>query len=630
MRLLDGNDERKPPERQHLPHRKGRTVQLKIIGYASRCACGFAAVLAILFGDSSAQAQTTYTWSGTSSVNWSDAANWGGTAPGSGDIALFNGSTYTYQPTIGSSTSVGGLWDTGSSALAIGGAGTLTLNAATINGNAATGIEMDPGAGPWTISAPIALGAAQTWINNSASLLTVSNVANGGNLLTFAGSGNATISNALSGSGGLTMNGTGYVSLQGNNINYSGSTTVNSGTLQFYNTPGPAGNLGVASGAVLELYASVGESFPYSWVIPGPQTITGAGILRKTGAAELQFGNVQQVNMSGGTIDVEQGILMAGQDGGANFTNNKASLHINAGATFDLWDAQPLYVDALTGSGAVTSYAGYAGGPQNMYVGVSDGSGTFYGTIFDERVSSTSVRSISLTKNGAGIEVLAGSNAYSGGTTVNAGVLTFASTAAQPSAGTTTVAAGATLGLGVGGAGYFGSAAVDALFAGTLPLVNNNATSNVGIDTTAGNFTYSSNISTAKGLTKLGGNMLTLSGNNAYAGPTTIAAGTLQYGALSAIPSGAGYGNVTDNGTLDLAGFSPTINGLSGSGTIDNSSGAGVYTLTVGANNQTSAFSGVIQNSSGIRCLDEDGHGRFDPRRRQRLQRRDDRGRRHA
>ena len=51
------------------------------------------------------------------------------------------------------------------------------------------------------------------------------------------------------------------------------------------------------------------------------------------------------------------------------------------------------------------------------------------------------------------------------------------------------------------------------------------ATSNVGIDTTAGNFTYSSSISsTPKGLIKLGANILTLTGSNAYTGGTTIAA----------------------------------------------------------------------------------------------------------
>ena len=94
------------------------------------------------------------------------------------------------------------------------------------------------------------------------------------------------------------------------------------------------------------------------------------------------------------------------------------------------------------------------------------------------------------------------------------------------------MAAAATLGLGVGtGAAYFGSGSLDSLFAGTMPNVNNDPNSNVGIDTTAGSFTYTSNIaSTTRGLVKLGGNTLTLSGANAYSGPTVVNGGTLRIG----------------------------------------------------------------------------------------------------
>ena len=113
---------------------------------------------------------------------------------------------------------------------------------------------------------------------------------------------------------------------------------------------------------------------------------------------------------------------------------------------------------------------------------------------------------------------------------MNQGVLTLGNTAAQSSSTVTTVAASATLGLGVGMPGYFSSAAVDALFAGTMSGVNNNGSSNVGIDTTAGNFTYSSSISSTRGLTKLGANTLFLTGSNTYGGTTVIDGGTLSLG----------------------------------------------------------------------------------------------------
>ena len=153
-------------------------------------------------------------------------------APGSADVGLFNlGSPYTYQPNLSAAAAVGGLWDTGSGTLTVSGSA-LTLNAATINGNAATGIEMDPNAGALTLSSSLVLGGAQQWINNSSSLLTASGgVANGGYLLTLAGSGNTTVSGGFSGSGGLTMNGSGTATLSGASINYTGATAVNSGTL---------------------------------------------------------------------------------------------------------------------------------------------------------------------------------------------------------------------------------------------------------------------------------------------------------------------------------------------------------------------------------------------------------------
>ena len=54
---------------------------------------------------------------------------------------------------------------------------------------------------------------------------------------------------------------------------------------------------------------------------------------------------------------------------------------------------------------------------------------------------------------------------------------------------------------------------------------------------------------------------------------------------------------------LDLNGFSQTVNGLSGSGTVDDVAGGGASTLTAGANNATSTFSGVIRNTTGTVAL---------------------------
>lgn len=105
--------------------------------------------------------------------------------------------------------------------------------------------------------------------------------------------------------------------------------------------------------------------------------------------------------------------------------------------------------------------------------------------------------------------------------------------------------------------------------------------------------------------TKNGSALATIGTVNTYTSNTIINAGTLQLGVNQAIPGGATAGNVTVNGTLDLAGFTDAINGLNGGGVIDNSTGNG--SLSVGSNNAASSFSGSIGNSGGSLALAKTG-----------------------
>lgn len=104
---------------------------------------------------------------------------------------------------------------------------------------------------------------------------------------------------------------------------------------------------------------------------------------------------------------------------------------------------------------------------------------------------------------------------------------------------------------------------------------------------------------------------------NDYLGNTTIndapSAGrsyALNLGAPEQIPHGAGKGNVTVNtngtgvGTFNLAGFSETINGLNGTGTVTSSAGTPV--LTIGENNAVSNHTGII---TGTLSLVKNGTG---------------------
>lgn len=109
-------------------------------------------------------------------------------------------------------------------------------------------------------------------------------------------------------------------------------------------------------------------------------------------------------------------------------------------------------------------------------------------------------------------------------------------------------------------------------------------------------------------LTKLGDGTLVLEGATSYTGATTISAGTLKLGAAELVPDGSGVGNLTVDGVLELNGFSESVNGLSGSGTIDSNVDAAI-TLTVGGNDAGGTFSGVIQNTAGTLSFEKIGSG---------------------
>ena len=177
-------------------------------------------------------------------------------------------------------------------------------------------------------------------------------------------------------------------------------------------------------------------------------------------------------------------------------------------------------------------------------------------------------------KTGAGVVTLAptapGGNTYSGGTRINQGVVA--------------VGVDNALGASNGGITFNG---------GTLQLNNSfnlaatraivvNAPGGT-VDTQGYTSTVSQGITGAGALNKAGSGALILTGNNAYTGGTTIAAGTLQLGNGGA--SGSIVGNVTNNGALafnrsDTSTFSGVV---SGSGSVAQI-GTGTTILTANNN----------------------------------------------
>ncbi|WP_367870098.1 beta strand repeat-containing protein [Luteolibacter sp. Populi] len=122
--------------------------------------------------------------------------------------------------------------------------------------------------------------------------------------------------------------------------------------------------------------------------------------------------------------------------------------------------------------------------------------------------------------------------------------------------------------------------------------------------TGTGAATLTGQITGPKGL-QLSASPVSITLNNATANPnnydadTTLGTGsTLVLGSADQIPNGALKGSVATAGTLNLGGFSETINGLSGAGTVTSTSGAPV--LTLGDNNAFAIFSGATGGSLAL------------------------------
>ncbi len=260
-----------------------------------------------------------------------------------------------------------------------------------------------------------------------------------------------------------------------NAINFNGGTLKYVGVNTDYSSQFTFG----ASGGTVDTNTQ-NVTFATALTDSGPFTKAGAGILTLTAPNALSGA----IAVTGGTLDL------------GGFPTSVGSLA--SGTTAG---------DLNLGSSVLTTGSG---NNSTVYAGNISGVGAI------------------LVKNGTGIQSLSGTNTYTGGNNVNAGVLVFRTTAAKPASGLVSVAAGASLGLGVGGAGFFSSANVDSLYANTLANVSMDPAAGVGIDTSAGDFTYATSQST-RFLYKLGANVLTLSGTNTYSGTTNIMGGTLKY-----------------------------------------------------------------------------------------------------
>lgn len=175
-------------------------------------------------------------------------------------------------------------------------------------------------------------------------------------------------------------------------------------------------------------------------IYTAPNTITNRSFLNSgsvifSGAGSILFDNGSSQSpsyfrMTGGVLVLRNGVtLRNGANPGGLWTNNLASLSVDATSTFDLWNGNPVYLDALNGAGTIniTNSSGVNwAGARSLTLGVNNGSGTFTGLLGGN--AAIDGGAISLTKVGTGTQILAGPCRYSGATLVQAGTLVISGT----------------------------------------------------------------------------------------------------------------------------------------------------------------------------------------------------------
>ncbi len=138
-------------------------------------------------------------------------------------------------------------------------------------------------------------------------------------------------------------------------------------------------------------------------------TVNAGGIL------ELAKSSSSSVHALGGTLTVNSNGLCRLTGTGGDQIYLGSTMTVNAGGTLDL-NGQSEGGNGLTGAGLIESTTG----PATLTVGMNNGGGTFAGLLTDYAGNA-----LALAKVGTGTQIITGTNAYTGGTTVTLGTLQY-------------------------------------------------------------------------------------------------------------------------------------------------------------------------------------------------------------
>ena len=365
--------------------------------------------------------------------------------------------------------------------------------------------------------------------------------------------GSGSLTGGTTQSGNLLINGgtlkTGFIGHAGG----AGTFILNGGTLQ--SSTGGTFAAPAAVGSAGANLNSAGFTSTFSGAIGGTGTLTkwGSGVVNLSGS-----------NTFTGGIVLRQGAIGVSTSNNLGPAGNPimflgGSLRIN-GTSLTNIDSR------------VVNWSSFNGG-----IDVASAAHTF-------TIASNITGPGSITKEGAGVLLLTGTNSHAGGTVLKAGRLAVAS---SPNLG----GAGSSIGFQGGWLRILGTA---------MPNLNAHAVNwssfNGGFDIADAShtFTITQTIGGGGGLTKEGPGTLVLAAANTFTGNTIINAGVLRMGHPQALQFST-LNFPTGGGTLDLNGHSLSIGGIAGGGGFDLAGG----TLTVGSNNLSTTFSGVISDSIG-------------------------------
>ncbi|KFC74993.1 putative Outer membrane autotransporter barrel domain protein [Bosea sp. LC85] len=376
-------------------------------------------------------------------------------------------------------------------------------------------------------------------------------IALGGADLTIDQAEDSVYAGTVTGAGRLLKDGAGTVLLTGTS-SYSGGTVIRDGTLAII----ADANLGAAGSAIA--FDGGGKLSTYADITSGRSvTLTGTGTIETVAGTTFALGG----SISGAGSLVKDGwgtLTLTGSAGhGGGTTIAAGMLQIGNGGTSG----------ELAGDVVNNAFLSFNRTNDYVFAGAISGSG-------------------SVVQSGSGTTILTGSNSYSGGTVIRAGVLQVASDSNLGAQGTAITF--------FGGALRFGTTFDTSR---TLLLLGNGT-----VDTNGRDATLTGGVYGFGDLVKTGAGTLTLTGTNSYR-RTVVAAGRLVGDAASI------SGDIVNSGTVvfDQRSDASIASVFSGTGRFDKTGRGGLE-----LHGDSSAYSGTTTVSAGMLVVNGSLGGEID------------------